>query len=76
MWFASGIYMVSPAEEGVVRRFGKMVRVTSQGLRYHLPWPIERVDIITQMGRYIRTVKEAGLHMEPRPAWTTSSMPT
>ena len=44
LWLASGIYMVSPAEEGVVRRFGKMVRVTSQGLRYHLPWPIEEVD--------------------------------
>ncbi|MBW2040231.1 MAG: FtsH protease activity modulator HflK [Deltaproteobacteria bacterium] len=44
LWLASGIYMVSPAEEGVVRQFGKMVRVTSSGLRYHLPWPIEKVD--------------------------------
>lgn len=44
LWLASGIYMVSPAEEGIVRRFGKMVRVTPQGLHYHLPWPIEKVD--------------------------------
>ncbi len=44
LWVASGIYMVSPAEEGVVRQFGKMVRVSSSGLRYHLPWPIEKVD--------------------------------
>jgi membrane protease subunit HflK len=35
---------VSPDEEGVVRRFGKQVRITSSGLRYHLPWPIEVVD--------------------------------
>lgn len=44
LWLASGIYMVSPREEGVVRRFGKMVRVTSPGLRYHLPWPIEKAN--------------------------------
>jgi len=44
LWLASGIYIVSPAEEGVVRRFGKMVRVTSPGLRYRLPWPVEQVD--------------------------------
>jgi len=44
LWLASGIYIVSPREEGVVRRFGKMVRITSQGLHYHLPYPIEQVD--------------------------------
>jgi len=44
VWLASGIYIVSPAEQGVVRRFGKMVRITSSGLRYRLPWPIEKVD--------------------------------
>lgn len=44
LWLASGIYIVSPAEQGVVRRFGKMVRITSPGLRYRLPWPIEKVD--------------------------------
>lgn len=44
LWLVSGIYIVSPAEQGVVRRFGKMVRITSSGLRYRLPWPIEKVD--------------------------------
>jgi len=44
LWLASGIYIVSPAEQGVVRRFGKMARITSPGLRYRLPWPIEKVD--------------------------------
>lgn len=44
LWLVSGIYIVSPAEQGVVRRFGKMVRITSSGLRYRFPWPIEKVD--------------------------------
>jgi len=44
LWLASGIYTVSPDEQGVVRRFGKQVRITSPGLRYHLPWPMEVVN--------------------------------
>lgn len=44
LWLASGIYMVSPREQGVVRQFGKQVGETVPGLHYHLPWPIERVD--------------------------------
>ena len=44
LWFASGFFTVSPDEQGVIRRFGKQVRITSPGLRYRLPWPIEVVD--------------------------------
>jgi membrane protease subunit HflK len=44
LWLASGFYTVSPDEQGVVRRFGKEVRITSPGLRYRLPWPIEVVN--------------------------------
>lgn len=44
LWLVSGVYMVRPGEQGIVRRFGKEVRITSPGLRYHLPFPIERVD--------------------------------
>lgn len=53
LWLASGTYSVSPAEQGVVRRFGKMVRITSPGLHYRLPWPIEKVDIpkVTEVKR-------------------------
>lgn len=46
VWLASGIYTVNPGEQGVIRRFGKMVGVRGSGLRYHLPYPIERVDIV------------------------------
>ena len=45
VWALSGFYIVQSDEEGVARRFGKMVRETiSPGIHYHLPWPIEKVD--------------------------------
>ena len=44
LWLLSGIYIVAPDEQGVVRRFGKMVRITEPGPHYRLPWPIEVVD--------------------------------
>lgn len=46
-YLLSGLYVVNPGEEAVVRRFGQVVnpRVTG-GLRYRLPWPIERADVV------------------------------
>ncbi|MHC4482891.1 MAG: FtsH protease activity modulator HflK [Planctomycetota bacterium] len=44
LWLLSGIYIVRPGEQGVVRRFGKAVRVTGEGPHYRLPRPIEKVD--------------------------------
>jgi membrane protease subunit HflK len=44
IWLLSGIYIVRPGEEGVVRRFGKVVRITEPGPHYKLPSPIEKVD--------------------------------
>jgi modulator of FtsH protease HflK len=46
LWIASGIYVVEPGEQGVVRRFGREMARTDQGLNFHWPWPIERVDIV------------------------------
>ena len=43
VWLASGFYRVQPEEQGVVLRFGKLNRVTTPGLNYHLPSPIEAV---------------------------------
>ena len=44
LWLLTGIYIVRPDEQGVVRRFGKVVRTTEPGPHYHLPSPIEKVD--------------------------------
>jgi membrane protease subunit HflK len=43
LWLATGIFMVGPDEQGIVRRFGKYTRTEGPGLNYHLPSPIERV---------------------------------
>jgi len=46
-WVLTGLYRVDAAERGVVQRFGKFVEpVTMPGLRWHLPFPIERVDVV------------------------------
>ncbi|MCL4780650.1 MAG: FtsH protease activity modulator HflK [Gammaproteobacteria bacterium] len=44
VWVATGFYRVDDAERGVVTRFGKYQESTMPGLRWHLPWPIERVE--------------------------------
>ena len=46
-WGLTGFYRVDAAERGVVQRFGKFVEpVTMPGLRWHLPFPIETVDVV------------------------------
>ena len=35
---------MGPDEQGVVRRFGKLTRVSSSGINYHLPFPFETVN--------------------------------
>ncbi len=43
IWLASGFYTIQPGEEGVVTRFGKVTRIATAGLNYHIPWPIEEL---------------------------------
>lgn len=43
VWLLSGIYIVDPAERGVVTRFGAFVEETGPGPHWHLPYPIESV---------------------------------
>lgn len=46
VWLLSGIYIVDPAERGVVTRFGSFVEETKAGPHWHLPYPIETVRIV------------------------------
>ena len=46
IWLLAPIYIVGPGEVGVVRQFGREVRQTSPGLNYHIPWPIQRADVV------------------------------
>lgn len=44
LWLASGFYVVDEQERGVVLRFGQYTTTTDPGLRWHIPWPVERVE--------------------------------
>ncbi|MEK6776681.1 MAG: FtsH protease activity modulator HflK [bacterium] len=43
LWGLSGIFIVSPDEMGVVKRFGRMVRTEQPGPHWHIPFPVESV---------------------------------
>lgn len=45
-WLLTGFYRVDEAERGVVQRFGAYTESTMPGLRWHLPFPIESVDLV------------------------------
>ncbi len=46
LWLASGFYIVQAGEEGVVQTFGRFSNVTTAGLNYHFPRPIQKVTIV------------------------------
>jgi membrane protease subunit HflK len=46
LWALTGFYRVDEAERGVVQRFGEYTVTTNPGLHWHLPYPIEVVDIV------------------------------
>lgn len=45
-WAFSGVYRVDQAERGVVLRFGAYTDTAMPGLHWHLPFPIESVEIV------------------------------
>lgn len=46
IWLASGFYIVDASQRGVVLRFGKLIEITEPGPRWHLPYPIETVEVV------------------------------
>ena len=56
VWGATGFYIVDASSRGVVLRFGKYVGDTTQpGPRWHLPYPIESVEVVSLS--QVRTVE-------------------
>ena len=55
IWLGSGFYIVDASQRGVVLRFGKKVEITESGPRWHLPFPIETVEIVNLS--QVRTVE-------------------
>ncbi len=55
IWIFSGFYIVDASQRGVVLRFGKQVEITDAGPRWHLPYPIETVEVVNLS--QVRTVE-------------------
>jgi membrane protease subunit HflK len=55
IWVGSGFYIVDASQRGVVLRFGKMVETTQPGPRWHLPYPLETVELVNLS--QVRTVE-------------------
>jgi modulator of FtsH protease HflK len=55
IWLASGFYIVDTGERGIVLRFGKFVETTQPGPNWHLPFPMETVEIVNI--EQVRTVE-------------------
>jgi membrane protease subunit HflK len=46
VWLASGFYIVDEGRRGVVTRFGKFTETTQPGPRWHMPFPVETVELV------------------------------
>jgi membrane protease subunit HflK len=73
LWLVSGVYIVQPAEQAVVLRFGNSMGVSEPGIHYRLPWPIESAEIekVSEVKRVeigFRTIA-----VEPAPRYQTVS---
>ena len=45
IWLGTGIFIVDPEEQGIIKRFGVVTEVVGPGPHYHFPSPIETVQI-------------------------------
>jgi modulator of FtsH protease HflK len=63
VWLASGFYIVDEGRRGVVLRLGKWTETTMPGPRWHIPYPIETVEIVNVS--QVRTV-EVGYRGNPK----------
>jgi membrane protease subunit HflK len=55
LWVATGFYVVEQGQQAVELRFGAYKTVKEAGLRWHMPYPIESVEVVNV--QQIRTVE-------------------
>ena len=55
VWLATGFYIVDQGSRGIVLTFGKNTGITQPGPRWHIPYPIETVEIVNQ--EQVRTIE-------------------
>ena len=60
-WMVTGFFRVQPGEQGVIMTFGEFSRTVGPGLHYHLPGPIQDVEIVnTEQDRLLDIGFERG----------------
>jgi membrane protease subunit HflK len=45
-WGLTGLYRIDAAERGIEQRFGAYTNTTMPGLHWHIPYPVETVDVV------------------------------
>lgn len=73
LWGLSGFYIVDEGTHGVETRFGKYIGTTQSGLNWHIPVPVETVEIVdVKKNRTInvgfQSFGEAAIRPEPKEA--------
>jgi modulator of FtsH protease HflK len=63
VWLASGFYIVEEGRRGVVLHLGQYRESTESGPRWHIPYPIQSVEVVNVAG--VRTV-EVGYRGNPK----------
>ncbi|MBI4537446.1 MAG: FtsH protease activity modulator HflK [candidate division NC10 bacterium] len=61
LYLLSGVYIVNPGEEAVVRRFGRVIQPrVGEGLHYRFPWPVERTEKVN-----VSEIRREGIGVRP-----------
>ncbi|UCE76996.1 MAG: FtsH protease activity modulator HflK [Gammaproteobacteria bacterium] len=61
VWLFSGIYIVDAGKRGVVLRFGAFTEATMPGPHWHIPYPVEQVEIVdVEQRRFIEIGYRSG----------------
>jgi len=58
-WALTGFYTIQPAFQGVETRFGQYMQTTTQGLNWHLPYPVE--DVVKVNVEEVRAVRHSAV---------------
>ncbi|BCX80786.1 modulator of FtsH protease HflK [Methylomarinovum caldicuralii] len=69
LWLLSGFYIVDEGNRGVVTRFGRYTETTMPGLHWHIPYPVEAVDIVdVEHQRFLEVGYRTGVGSVPQEA--------
>ncbi|MCX8048226.1 MAG: FtsH protease activity modulator HflK [Methylohalobius sp.] len=69
LWILTGFYIVDAGNRGVVTRFGRYTETTLPGLHWHIPFPVERADIVdVEQQRFLELGYRSGVGSVPQEA--------